>query len=367
MVQRRSGASGRPPQTSEREQVMSPSQFRSMLAIEQRRCERSGRRIVVMLVGYEKSLNGWTDPDCGTKALRAVTGCIRDTDIPGWYEDSIPGVIFTELGDTDSHTVTATLSTRIMQALNESLGSQIIGNIRLSFHVYPAETSSREDGNPSVSELLTGEDPPDCGRDVKRAIDITGSLGLIILLFPLLLAVALAVKFTSRGPVLFRQTRMGRNGQPFTFLKFRSMQNGNDAKLHQEFVTKLIRGELHPGTKYFKLVADPRITPLGHFLRRTSLDELPQLFNVLTGHMSLVGPRPPLPYEFVCYKSWHRRRLANIRPGITGLWQVKGRSRVGFDDMVRLDLRYARTWSVWLDFMILLATPRAVLSGKGAH
>src|SRR6266540_1523508 len=114
----------------------------------------------------------------------------------------------------------------------------------------------------------------------------------------------------------------------------------------------------------FKIKNDPRVTPIGRFLRKTSLDELPQLFNVLMGDMSLVGPRPPVPYEFVCYKTWHRRRLADIRPGITGLWQVKGRSSVGFDDMVRLDLRYARTWSLWLDFTILLATPRAVMSGN---
>jgi lipopolysaccharide/colanic/teichoic acid biosynthesis glycosyltransferase len=145
------------------------------------------------------------------------------------------------------------------------------------------------------------------------------------------------------------------------------MQHGNDPKLHQEFVTKLIKGELDPGTKQFKIIADPRITPIGRFLRKTSLDELPQLFNVLKGDMSLVGPRPPVPYEFECYKTWHRRRLAEIRPGITGLWQVNGRSRVGFDEMVRLDLRYARAWSLWLDLRILLETPGAVVTGNGAH
>ena len=117
----------------------------------------------------------------------------------------------------------------------------------------------------------------------------------------------------------------------------------------------------------FKIVDDPRVTPLGHFLRRSSLDEFPQFWNVLTGEMSLVGPRPPLPYEVARYKRWHRRRLLEAKPGITGLWQVTGRSRTTFDEMVRLDLRYARNYSVWTDVKILLATPRAVLSGKGAH
>ena len=117
----------------------------------------------------------------------------------------------------------------------------------------------------------------------------------------------------------------------------------------------------------FKIVNDPRVTPLGHFLRRSSLDEFPQFWNVLRGEMSLVGPRPPLPYEVARYKRWHRRRVLEAKPGITGLWQVTGRSRTTFDEMVRLDLRYARSYSLWTDLKILLATPRAVCSGKGAH
>jgi lipopolysaccharide/colanic/teichoic acid biosynthesis glycosyltransferase len=118
--------------------------------------------------------------------------------------------------------------------------------------------------------------------------------------------------------------------------------------------------------KIFKLTNDPRITPIGHLLRKTSLDELPQLWNVLKGEMSLVGPRPPLWYELKEYKAWHRHRVLEVKPGITGLWQVNGRSRTTFDEMVRLDLRYARTRSLWIDIKILLATPRAVISGKGA-
>src|SRR5262249_22662698 len=153
---------------------------------------------------------------------------------------------------------------------------------------------------------------------------------LLMLLFcaPLMLAIALAVKLTSRGPVLFRQTRIGRYGAPFTFIKFRTMYHGNDVKVHQEFVMRFIKGQIEPVTTQYKLKSDPRVTRLGVLLRKTSLDELPQFLNVLLGDMSLVGPRPPIPYELESYQLWHRRRVIDVKPGITGLWQVTGRSRV---------------------------------------
>jgi lipopolysaccharide/colanic/teichoic acid biosynthesis glycosyltransferase len=167
---------------------------------------------------------------------------------------------------------------------------------------------------------------------------------------------------------------MGRYGTRFTFLKFRSMYVENDDSIHKEYVARLIAGGFRAGDAsagaqdtVFKIKEDPRVTRVGRFLRRSSLDELPQLFNVFHGEMSLVGPRPPLPYEYACYNTWHRRRLLTVKPGITGLWQVCGRSMVSFDDMVRLDLRYAETWSVWLDLKILCMTPAAVLSGEGAY
>jgi lipopolysaccharide/colanic/teichoic acid biosynthesis glycosyltransferase len=142
-----------------------------------------------------------------------------------------------------------------------------------------------------------------------------------------------------------------------------------DPKIHQQYVENLIQSQPRAEAKQivYKIVDDPRVTRIGHFLRRSSLDELPQFWNVLKGEMSLVGPRPPLPYEVARYKRWHRRRVLEAKPGITGLWQVTGRSRTTFDEMVRLDLRYARTYSVWTDVKILLATPRAVLSGRGAY
>ena len=154
-------------------------------------------------------------------------------------------------------------------------------------------------------------------------------------------------------------------------MKFRTMYTCNDPKIHREFVRSFIAGakmeEKYEGQPLiFKITNDPRITPVGRFLRKASFDEFPQFWNVLRGEMSLVGPRPPLPYEFEVYDFWHRRRVLEVKPGVTGLWQVSGRSRTCFDDMVRLDLRYSQRWSLWLDLKILFATPRAVLTGNGA-
>jgi len=158
--------------------------------------------------------------------------------------------------------------------------------------------------------------------------------------------------------------------KPFTMLKFRSMYSNADNRVHQEFVSSLIQANGHAhklgNNGFYKLANDPRITPIGRLLRKTSLDELPQLWNVLRGDMSLVGPRPPLPYEIEQYQPWHRRRVLDAKPGLTGLWQVAGRSRTTFDEMVRLDLRYAKARSLSTDIKILLATPAAVISGKGA-
>jgi lipopolysaccharide/colanic/teichoic acid biosynthesis glycosyltransferase len=154
-------------------------------------------------------------------------------------------------------------------------------------------------------------------------------------------------------------------------LKFRSMKSVNDPTIHREYVRQFIAGGIDSGTAVnkwvYKISEDPRVTRFGRLLRKTSFDELPQLINVLKGEMSLVGPRPPIAYEVEAYRTWHLRRVFEAKPGITGLWQVNGRSRTTFDDMVRLDLRYARNWSLWLDLKILLQTPEAIVSCKGAY
>jgi len=201
----------------------------------------------------------------------------------------------------------------------------------------------------------------------KRLVDIVGSTFLLFLLSPLLLACAFIIKRTSPGPALFRQERVGLDGKKFTLYKFRTMhcKAESENNIHKAFVSELIRnGSIR--RQSYKMVADPRVTRIGLLLRRSSLDELPQLLNVLKGDMSLVGPRPPLPYELESYESWHRKRLS-IRPGITGLWQVAGRSEVPFDEMVMLDLYYIENWSLWMDMSLMLKTLPAVISARGAY
>jgi exopolysaccharide biosynthesis polyprenyl glycosylphosphotransferase len=208
---------------------------------------------------------------------------------------------------------------------------------------------------------------------VKRAFDIVGAAGTLLVLSPLLVAIALAVKLTSRGPVLYAQERIGLDGRSFRFYKFRSMRDGSDTSAHCDYMHELINGNAGTRTQsvegeeeeVFKLVDDPRITNVGRVLRRYSLDELPQLWNVLVGDMSLVGPRPPLPYEVAEYQPWHRRRL-EVKPGITGVWQVDGRSRVSFDDMVFQDILYDCSRDALVDASLCLRTVPAALLGHGA-
>ena len=206
---------------------------------------------------------------------------------------------------------------------------------------------------------------------------MVSSLLALVMLSPLLVAIAAVIKLTSRGPVLFRQERVGLFGKRFTFLKFRSMYVDSDQAKHRDYVTKFITESRKDGANgngsglaqngVYKLTNDSRVTPVGRFIRKTSLDELPQFFNVLIGDMSLVGPRPPIPYECENYDVWHKRRILEVKPGITGLWQVMGRSATTFDEMVRLDLNYVTHWSLALDLKIIAQTPFAVLKGKGAY
>ncbi len=202
---------------------------------------------------------------------------------------------------------------------------------------------------------------------VKRVMDVVLSATALLTLLPVLIVLAVAIKLHSPGPVIFRQTRTGKGGKPFTFLKFRSMRHNADASIHRDHVAVLITNHdsAPEAGKTAKLQRDPRITGLGRILRKTSLDELPQLVNVLRGEMSLVGPRPPIPYEVELYQEWHRHRL-DVLPGITGWWQIKGRNLVSFDEAVEMDLYYVEHMSLWLDLKILLMTPLAVFKGRGA-
>jgi exopolysaccharide biosynthesis polyprenyl glycosylphosphotransferase len=194
---------------------------------------------------------------------------------------------------------------------------------------------------------------------LRRIIDFVGSLLLISILSPLFLMITLLIRLDSPGPAIYRQVRCGLNGRKFIFYKFRSMVQGAEKQQGGLVAYNLMGGPV------FKMKNDPRVTRVGRFLRKTSLDELPQLFNVLRGDMSFVGPRPPIPEEVEKYESWQRRRLS-MRPGITGLWQVSGRNQIDFHRWMKLDLEYIDHWSLWLDFKILIKTILVVFSGKGA-
>jgi len=344
--------------------------FVDALLRERRRSERSGKPFVLMLARPNGVRNGTMG-----RLLTALSSSIRQTDTIGWYrQDEILGVIFTELGDAEKSAILSSLNRRATKAVCNGSPDLKTLPVTFTFHFFPEEP---EPNGHSMDlslypELFREGWSTKFARRIKRAIDVLGSTLLLALLSGLLLVIAALIKLTSKGPVLFRQTRVGQYGKPFCFLKFRSMYVNNDSKLHQEYVSRFIAGRAERHTVngrhgVFKITNDPRVTALGRFLRKTSLDELPQLLNVIKGEMSLIGPRPPVPYEFESYGVWHRRRVLEIKPGITGLWQVSGRSRTSFDDMVRLDLQYAKQWSLWLDLKILLQTPKAVLSGIGAH
>ncbi len=204
----------------------------------------------------------------------------------------------------------------------------------------------------------------------KRAVDIVFSLVVLIFGLPFYLLIAALIKLTSEGCVLFVQDRAGRDGAPFQFYKFRTMMVDNCDQPHRQFTEGFIKGQAMEDKESrkptFKLRGDPRVTSIGRFLRRTSLDELPQFINVLKGEMTLVGPRPPVIYELAHYKEWHRGRLT-VKPGLTGLWQVSGRSTVPFDEMVMLDLYYIENWSLTLDLNIILRTIPVMLFGYGGY
>ena len=359
-------------------EILPEKAFLRLLRLEQKRTERSRRRFILMLLRSDNLLQGGNDNALITQIARALSTSIRETDITGWYSHgSVLGVIFTEIGDAEGKCIAHALLTKLTNALCVAIRIDQIRDISLSFHTFPEDWSERQAEGPDRCTIFIDSPHGPWSKSgtllLKRLIDITLSLVALLLLSPLLVVLAIAIKLTSRGPVLFRQVRIGQHGRRFTFLKFRSMYFKNDHAIHESFVKSFISGvsaaqAVSVGQENtFKLTTDPRVTCIGRFLRRTSLDELPQLLNVLNGQMSLVGPRPPVPYEYACYDIWHKRRVMGLKPGITGLWQVEGRSRVTFDDMVRMDLRYTQSWSLWLDIKILLKTPHAVLSGNGAY
>jgi lipopolysaccharide/colanic/teichoic acid biosynthesis glycosyltransferase len=357
--------------------VLHEDAFISMLYLERRRAERAHNRFVLMLVDVKGVLADGQKNRTLSKATNALLSVTRETDIVGWYlEDHLIGVIGTEVGEANPKTVQNMMLEKVRGALSGALPQEKVSQISVSFHFFPEDWEGEDPDHLAnitlYPDLSRKQETRKFALGVKRSMDIVGSSAALLLLSPVFAAVALAIKLSSKGPVLFKQERLGQFGKKITVLKFRSMRTDCDAKIHEEYVSQFIAGQVDGAASagnrpVYKIQEDPRVTRLGKFLRRSSLDEFPQFWNVLVGDMSLVGPRPPVPYEYKAYELWHRRRVLEIKPGITGLWQVEGRSRTRFDEMVRLDLKYARGWSIWLDVKILFQTPVAVLTGDGAH
>lgn len=359
--------------------LLNEDAFVSMLYLERRRAERTQKRFVLVLMDVSRVLGDGQKIRTVQKLAGGLSSATRETDIIGWYvENSLIGIIGTEIGEATQKVIQERFINKLREVTEQALGKERAAAISVSFHFFPEEISEGEkDHSANIAlypEFSRREERKRFSLTIKRAIDILGSSAALFFFSPFFAAIAIAIKLTSKGPVLFRQERLGQHGKTFTVLKFRSMRTDCDSKIHEAYVSQFIAGKADNAAAgadsnkvVYKLQRDPRITNVGHFLRKTSLDELPQFWNVFVGDMSLVGPRPPVAYEYRAYNVWHRRRVLEIKPGITGLWQVEGRSRTRFDDMVRLDLKYARSWSIWLDLKILAQTPAAVLIGDGAH
>jgi lipopolysaccharide/colanic/teichoic acid biosynthesis glycosyltransferase len=344
---------------------LSPDNFKIQLRREKRRLERSSVPLSMALFQLNKPvLNNDFELKRFLDCLRTKT---RETDIKGWVDSRTIGVILLDTNGAGLDYYVDSIKkqngycflTVTKGAYPDSIFEKISEEEKADSDLFPFDLDHASNDRP-------------VHRFFKRCLDLFGAIIGLILFFPLMTLTAMTIKLTSPGPAIFKQSRIGSKGCRFTFYKFRSMYVNNDDHVHREYLHKLIEGnheDINHGEwdqPFFKIKNDNRITPVGKIIRKLSLDELPQLFNVLKGEMSLVGPRPPIPYEVEKYKPWHFRRILEIKPGITGLWQVDGRSRTSFDEMVRLDLRYTKDWSVWLDIKILLKTVKAVIDAKGA-
>ena len=349
--------------------------FKETVTRERKRTERSGLAMVMLLVGVHDGRRLDT-PSVFERVAKALSAIKSDIDIAGWFErESIMGLIVPEIETANLASTCERLESESRNEITNRFEGDLTGRLSITLHVYPEPQGLGDEERQTMDPFLYPELQLRQARIatfqvVKRGMDILVSLLLLIILSPLFLAIAGLVRLSSRGRVLFRQERIGQMMKPFMFFKFRTMYAGSDHAIHHSYVSWFISssGKAQEKEKHtvFKMTNDSRITPIGHLLRKTSFDELPQLWNVLRGDMSLVGPRPPLRYEVQQYKPWHRQRILRAKPGLTGLWQVTGRSRTTFDEMVRLDIRYARGQSFWADTKIFLATPAAVIKGSGA-
>jgi len=344
--------------------------FREMLVLERKRTERSKKPIMLVMLHIQNLTPLISRHSFVKNMSHVITNSAREIDVKGWYEfDRCIGIIYTEISESGKDNVVK----KILDNIKKSFGQEKGNLVDVTYSIFPQPKKQNGDDTDPASEVnfypssINVLQTKTGARFLKRFEDIIGSSLLIIIFSPIFIATAALIKLSSKGPVFFTQNRIGFGGKPFKFIKFRSMYVNNDPSIHKEYVKKLISGKAEiagTGTDVvYKLVDDPRVTKIGKFIRKTSIDELPQFFNVLMGNMSLVGPRPPIQYELENYHIWHKRRVYEIKPGITGYWQVSGRSKTTFDTMVRMDLQYIRKWSLWWDVLLILSTPIAVFKG----
>jgi len=375
--------------------------FLERFKAERFRTDRNGRPLSVIFLSLDEIRP--RDRLAFQEAMHTFSRSARSFDFWGWHSDRRLAFVLPETTAADAQAVRQRMISSLCASPRLKPYEKQIGNGMMTILEYPDAlvrtvhaTTGAETAAPALpaAQAETPAATPPVASDadlgpldeigthrkrnraveavedaVWRVLDLTLALVALVLASPVMLLVAVLVKKTSEGPVLFRQKRVGQHGKTFTFLKFRSMTHNCSASMHQDYVTRFIenRAESYEqdGKKYYKLVHDPRVTPLGKVLRQTALDELPQLWNVLRGEMSLVGPRPPIPYEVVKYKPWHLRRIWEAKPGITGLWQIIGRSTTTFDEQVRLDLEYIEKRSLWLNLWILVRTVGTVIRRQG--
>jgi lipopolysaccharide/colanic/teichoic acid biosynthesis glycosyltransferase len=337
--------------------VLQRAEWARQLELEKRRADRSKAPLSVALFRLEPI---GADDQPFADLIDLLCRNKRETDFVGCVDDSLVAAL---LPDTTEHGARRFIA----KVARESVAPRFAARVE----TYPDRSLLTIKNDELRLQPRSETAMPAIDRAgaklVKRAVDLCGALIGLVVIAPVLVVVALAVKADSPGPIFYRQTRLGRGGKPFVFYKFRSMYRDADERVHRKYVTSLISGGAAGSARmpWSKLDGDARITRVGRVLRKTCLDELPQLFNVLRGELSLVGPRPPLPYEAEAYESWHLRRVLEAKPGITGLWQVSGGNVATFDDMVRMDLRYVRRWSLLLDFRILIKTVGLVLRRRG--
>jgi len=318
----------------------------------------------------------------GSKLEEALVCHLRPTDNVGWLDDERLGILLPGMSEKEAH--------RLAHDIRNELSKEVVFSIGQVYSYTldgPLESRNRLDevlikltSAPSCTARFNEELAYSNSQGIgtanfrslrrsslpawKRAIDISGALIGLVVLSPVMLVVTVIIKVISPGPAIFKQERIGMRGKPFTMFKFRTMQLDADSSIHERYVAKLIENA-QPGVAPLKkpmtkLDNHPNMIPLGKVLRKTFLDEIPQLINVLRGEMSLIGPRPPLAYELQRYPEWCLTRF-NVPPGMTGLWQVSGKNLLSFDEMIRLDIRYTRSMSLWLDLLILLKTPIAIV------